>query len=713
MRIKTDDGKIGAGVRPLWVEGAGGIVTSQDLEYDHDILTIDGSGVVNSGGAFSTYRDCRLAQPSIVHMWPCDELSGTLADVVGSTTLTPTANGGFPQYGAAGPFTALPSQTAVVGGSGTNQGKFSGLPSSFGTTLPFTIEFWAYPTSAANGQVYAMWDGTVAKSVTVSVGGGGTNWAFTRGAFSVQGGTVTLNGWTLITATFNGTSIKLYQDGVLVGTTATTESLPVQTAGSFLNTAPASGSFQPFTGRVCLLSIFNTALTTFCNTSSGGGTDADQDMVLTAQGDGTTAWEFPIVVGSTRYKEVTLGTGLTGTDNGDDTITVTAGAVPSFATPSIALGSSAAAGAAGTVIRSDGTIAAFDATSPTTQAFGDSATVGTAAFAARRDHKHAMPANPSDATISVTDITTNNASTSQHGFLKKLSGTATDLLNGAGNFIANINTLCKSGSTPLTGAVTLTGGANIVLTQAGNDIAIAASAGGGGGSGFVATDVVWDAKGDLVAATGADAAVRVPVGANGQVLISDAAATPGVSWSYGSVLLYDYTVAGSDKATIDTAVDTPDAGIAGTSAFSTAYRVLEVWLYSRTDESVVKSPVDITLNNDNSAFYDHQRVVGDSTTAAAGSSVAGTVFQIFAPGASTATSVFGVMQFTFPFYASTVGFKAGVVIEGLADTTAANNHAGVRGITYRSTSALTRLKFAPDTAAKKFKVGTRLLIYAR
>ena len=35
----------------------------------------------------------------------------------------------------------------------------------------------------------------------------------------------------------------------------------------------------------------------------------------------------------------------------------------------------------------------FDATSPTTQAFGDSAAVGTATVAARRDHKHAMPAS--------------------------------------------------------------------------------------------------------------------------------------------------------------------------------------------------------------------------------------------------------------------------------------------------------------------------------
>ncbi len=66
----------------------------------------------------------------------------------------------------------------------------------------------------------------------------------------------------------------------------------------------------------------------------------------------------------------------------------------SLATPAIVLGSAAAAGAAGSLIRSDSTIAAFDATSPTTQAFGDSAAVGTAAFAARRDHKHAMMANP-------------------------------------------------------------------------------------------------------------------------------------------------------------------------------------------------------------------------------------------------------------------------------------------------------------------------------
>lgn len=65
---------------------------------------------------------------------------------------------------------------------------------------------------------------------------------------------------------------------------------------------------------------------------------------------------------------------------------------PGFATPAIVLGTAAAAGSASTVIRSDATIVAFDATVPVTQAFSDAAATGSAAVAARRDHKHGMPA---------------------------------------------------------------------------------------------------------------------------------------------------------------------------------------------------------------------------------------------------------------------------------------------------------------------------------
>lgn len=71
----------------------------------------------------------------------------------------------------------------------------------------------------------------------------------------------------------------------------------------------------------------------------------------------------------------------------------------SFATNAVVLGTAAAAGAATTPMRSNDTIAAFDATAPVTQAFGDAAAVGAIAFAARRDHKHGMPALPTPPAI--------------------------------------------------------------------------------------------------------------------------------------------------------------------------------------------------------------------------------------------------------------------------------------------------------------------------
>lgn len=64
----------------------------------------------------------------------------------------------------------------------------------------------------------------------------------------------------------------------------------------------------------------------------------------------------------------------------------------SYATPGLSFGTANAAGAASTLIRSDATLAIFDTTAPTTSAVGDAAAVGTAAFAARRDHVHAREA---------------------------------------------------------------------------------------------------------------------------------------------------------------------------------------------------------------------------------------------------------------------------------------------------------------------------------
>ena len=121
-----------------------------------------------------------------------------------------------------------------------------------------------------------------------------------------------------------------------------------------------------------------------------------------------------------------------GTNTGDQTL-------PVGGTPAIVLGTVNTAGASPNFLRRDDTILAFDATNPSTQAYGDSAVVGVATVAARRDHKHAMPAIASDATTTFTDITTNNASTSSHGFVVKATAPAANILNVVG--IANGETV--------------------------------------------------------------------------------------------------------------------------------------------------------------------------------------------------------------------------------------------------------------------------------
>jgi len=113
--------------------------------------------------------------------------------------------------------------------------------------------------------------------------------------------------------------------------------------------------------------------------------------------------------------KIVAGTGVTisstGVDSGTGDVTVNATLSASFATPAIVLGSAAAIGAASTVIRSDATIAAFDATNPSTQAFGDAAVVGSVAFAARRDHKHAMMANPLSGQVAFSGAVTDSTAT--------------------------------------------------------------------------------------------------------------------------------------------------------------------------------------------------------------------------------------------------------------------------------------------------------------
>lgn len=100
----------------------------------------------------------------------------------------------------------------------------------------------------------------------------------------------------------------------------------------------------------------------------------------------------------------------------------------------------------------------------------------------------ANPHSTSDANLVTTDVTTNDVSTSKHGFTPKAPNDTTKFLRGDASW-----------AVPPTSSL--------------------------------ATDTIFDAKGDLVAGTGADAASKLTVGSNGQTLVADSSVSNGLKWS--------------------------------------------------------------------------------------------------------------------------------------------------------------------------------------
>lgn len=80
----------------------------------------------------------------------------------------------------------------------------------------------------------------------------------------------------------------------------------------------------------------------------------------------------------------------------------------------------------------------------------------------------------------------------------------------------------------ITDTLTLAAGSNVTITTNASTDTITIAASGGGGS--VATDTIWDAKGDLAVGTGADTAAKLTVGTDGQILAANSATSTGLNW---------------------------------------------------------------------------------------------------------------------------------------------------------------------------------------
>jgi len=116
-----------------------------------------------------------------------------------------------------------------------------------------------YGYSNPNGQVWGIWMGPTNLNAFILAAAPGNN----QTAAVVQGPILPLNFWSNVVFSYDGSSLKLYVNGVLINTTAT--SLLLNTAGnsgiSIGESNQANGYWGPTDGKIDDIGIWNRALT--------------------------------------------------------------------------------------------------------------------------------------------------------------------------------------------------------------------------------------------------------------------------------------------------------------------------------------------------------------------------------------------------------------------------------------------------------------------
>jgi hypothetical protein len=140
------------------------------------------------------------------------------------------------------------------------------------SNLPFTIEFWAHPTSTTNNNA------PVACRVSTSPRSGwaffqrnaATGWNFvmyngngSQRGWDLTGGTATLNSWSHVAATWDGSTAKLYVNGAPVTATNAPNGTVAYNASTsaVFTVGNLNDSNSPFNGFLDEVAFYPTALT--------------------------------------------------------------------------------------------------------------------------------------------------------------------------------------------------------------------------------------------------------------------------------------------------------------------------------------------------------------------------------------------------------------------------------------------------------------------
>jgi hypothetical protein len=194
---------------------------------------------------------------------------------------------------------------------------------------------------------------------------------------------------------------------------------------------------------------------------------------------------------------------------------------------------------------------------------------------------------------------------------------------------------------------------------------------------------VVDAKGDLIAGTGADAVSRLAVGANGTTLVADSAEATGLKWE---------TPAAGGITLISEVVASAISGLSFSSIPQT-YKALYLVYYGLQQSSASEGIFLWRFNNDSGTNYSYQSLfkrggsAADNNSDNADTSLNGS-FTIYMSNATSTLNDIPRGEIRIDNYASTSKFKPWQFDSSFLGNTI--NFAMIKGA-YKSTSAITSI----------------------